>query len=81
LLGQLLDRRIVEHPRRDDNALLVQRARIEGHRAGHAAADVGVVCAAGREPQQLVGVLREHRGDDRDVRQVRPAAVRIVEDP
>ena len=52
LPGQLLDRRVVEHARRDDDALLVERARVEGHRAGHAPADVGVVGAAGREPQQ-----------------------------
>ena len=55
---------------------VVESAGIE---PGTAAADVGVVGAAGREADQLVA--REDRRDRGDVGQVRAAAVGVVEDP
>ena len=66
--------RIVEPRRRDDDALLVERLRIRGHRPGLGPADVGVVRASDGEAD----LCPRH---ERDVRQMRTAGVRIVEDP
>ena len=52
LPGELVDRCLVEHARGDDDALLGERRRVRGHRAGHAASDVGVVGAVGGEAEQ-----------------------------
>ena len=82
LPGELVDRRIVEHARGDDDALLGERRRVRGHRAGHAAADVGVVGAVGGEAEQRAArPARQDGRDHRDVGQVRAACKRVVEDP
>ena len=62
----------------DHDALLVERVRVGRHAAGDPAADVGVVGAAGCVSGQLA--VHVDGGDDRDVRQVGAAAVRVVED-
>ncbi len=77
---ELVERRLVERPRRDHDALLLQRAAVGRHRPGHARPDVGVVRAAGGEAEQRLA-RREHRRDDRDVGQVGAAGERVVEDP
>ena len=77
---ELLERRLVERPRRDHDALLLQRAAVGRHRARHARSDVGMVRAAGGEAEQRLARC-EHRRDDRDVRQVGAAGERVVEDP
>ncbi len=50
---QLREQVVVESRRRDHDALLVERARVGGHAARRAAADVGVVRAVRREADQL----------------------------
>ena len=52
LRDELLDRRVVQRAGRDHDALLRERAAVGGHRPRHAPADVGVVGAAGGEPEQ-----------------------------
>ena len=49
------------------------------HRPGRAAADVGVMAARADVEQDLAAGAVEHGRDDRDVRQVRAAVVRIVD--
>ena len=71
--------RRVSARRRDHHALVVERARDRGHAARLLGAHVGVVRAARGEADQLAVV--EERRDHRDVRQVRAAAVGVVEDP
>ena len=61
----------------NDQPLLVERAR-DRHRPGHARPDVGMVCAIGDEGDQ--SALREERGHQCHIRQMRPAEERIVED-
>ena len=67
----------VEQRRLDANALLVD-VPAERHRPRADAADVGVVCPVGRVTDERA--RRVDRRDDRDVRQVRPAGERIVDD-
>ena len=55
--------------RRDDDALLVDLARVAGHRAGAHPAHVGVVRPRDRVADDLA--FRGHRRDERYVRQVR----------
>ncbi len=52
--GELGELRLADQGRRDHDALLLERARVGRHPRGGRAADVGVVGAAGGEPQQLV---------------------------
>ena len=54
--GKLADEVVVEAGGLDHHALLVERARVRGHAAGGAPAHVGVVRAAGREPEQRARV-------------------------
>ena len=63
----------------DQHALFGQVAREGGHRARRDAAQLGVVRPAGREEQQLAGRV-VHRRNDRNVGQVRAAAIGIVRD-
>ncbi len=77
--GQLAQRLGVEPRGRDHDALVGKGARVGGHAAGLGGADVGVVGAAGGEPDQLACV--EERVDHGDVGQVGAARVRVVEDP
>ena len=63
----------------EHDALLVEPTRVRGHAARDPAADVRVVRAARRVPGQLtLHVNRRHHGD---VREVGPAAVRVVQHP
>ncbi len=78
-LAQLDDRCLVEHAGLDHHTLVGQSPAVGRHRARSWPSDVGVMGAAGGEGDQLA--LREDRGDDRDVRQVRATAVGIVEHP
>jgi hypothetical protein len=80
LRDQLVERGRIEPTRRDHHSLVAQRRRIGRHRAGRGAADVGVVRAVRREAE-LLAVVVERGRDDRDVGQVRAAAVGVVEHP
>jgi len=77
--GQLVDRRVVQRPRRDDHALLLEGRRVGGHRPGRPPAHVGVVRPAGGEAEQPLA--REDRRDHGDVGQVGPACERVIEHP
>ena len=63
----------------DQHAFVVDRAAVGRHRSGRDPADVGMVPARRDERRRLVLVAVEHRHDDRDVGQVRAAAIRVVE--
>ena len=65
--------------RRDHHPLLFQIAGHRRHRPRPHAADLRVVRPAGHEPDPPAA-FAEHRGDQRDVGQVRPAAGRMVGD-
>ena len=69
-----LERGVVEARRRDDDALVLEPARLRREAAGLDAADVGVVRARDRE-------AHPRAGDERDVWQVRAAGKGVVEDP
>ena len=73
LRDEALENGVVQAGRRDDNALVGERAREGGHAARLDPADVGVVGARDGEAE---GGAR----DERDVRQVRAAGVRVIED-
>ena len=77
-----LDVRARDRLRRDHDALLRERDAVRRHRAWHASSDVGVVRSADGEADELpLGRACEHWRDHGDVRQVRAAGERIVEDP
>jgi len=65
--------------RRDHDARLLEPGGANRHAGRCRASHVGVVGSAGGEAQQRLPV--EDRRDQRDVRQVRPAPVRVVEHP
>jgi hypothetical protein len=69
-----LEGRRVELRRRDDHALLVERARARRKASRLGAADIRVMRARDREPQ--LGARH-----DRQIREVGAARVRVVEDP
>ncbi len=73
-LDDVGQRRLVETRRRDHDAFLVERPRLRRHRAGLDRSDVRVVRAGDGEAERRAR-------DDRHVGQVRPARVRVVEDP
>ena len=61
-----------------DEAFVLEAHRSGRHRTDHFAADVGVVRPVHREPDDRL--TEEHRPDERHVREVCAAAVRIVQD-
>src|SRR5215210_1800361 len=63
--------------RRDDDALLVDLARVAGHGAWTHPPDVGVVGSRDRVPDDL-SLVGGDGGDERYVGQVRPSGVRVV---
>ena len=76
---QLPQQLVVEARGRDHHALVRERARVGGHAAGLSRSDVGVMGTAGGEARELAGA--EDRRDHRDVGEVRPAPIGVVEDP
>ena len=71
--------------RGDHHALVLQALGVGRHARRGRATHVGVMGAAGGEPEQLASLLAAGRGEDRrdqgDVREVGPSSVGIVEDP
>ena len=63
LRAQLRDRLLVEHARANDDALVVERGAVGGHRSGRRAADVRVVRAAGRERDQVGSAAADPIGE------------------
>ena len=64
---------------RDDDSLLLERGRVGGHASGSPSADVRMMSAVGGKAE--VALADEERRHQRDVREMRPAAVGIVQDP